>query len=358
MPDIVHIPAKVSGSRVVELTEEISGDSTRRLSVPTVIKYASAMSVATLVQTVITWGVHAADNTLVSDLNLSAPGTPRLLSRNAALLTAIELASRIEATDGRDITAACKELAATALERISSDIPQLASGVEVGSDRTVMAVDHEPALRYPRGIYPRGPLDEQARPFYTGRIRSDVSELRGRYPLGHRVLGISGQRPENWADRYSAAGGALGMVLFELMQNTDIHARTSMAGKPLVRSVRLMHVRGFAQSVDVLTRSDPANRALMEFYARAHASNPSASTPRFLAVSVLDSGPGLARTLLRRENIVSPSSPAHELRYFLRALRMTSSGSTREPLRGLGLRRVQTVLNELVSYASNSLSIS
>lgn len=54
---------------------------------------------------------------------------------------------------------------------------------------------------------------------------------------------------------------------------------------------------------------------------------------------------------MRRENILSPESPAHELRYFLRALRMTSSGSTREPLRGLGLRRVQTLLSELGGFA-------
>ena len=39
------------------------------------------------------------------------------------------------------------------------------------------------------------------------------------------------------------------------------------------------------------------------------------------------------------------------MQYFLRALRMTSSGSTREPMRGLGLRRVQTFVSALGGYA-------
>lgn len=351
MPDTIRIPARVSGRRVAELSAELARDGARRLFIPVSISFQDAMSVASLVQSVITWGVHPADNTLVCDVDTASVSGARLLARNAALLVAIELASRIEAPNGRDITVSCKALASRTLHESSNDVPQLATGVTVGTDRTMMAVDHDPALRFPRGIYPRGPLDEQARPFFTGRLRTDVSQLRGRHPLGHRVLGVSGQRPEGWADRYSATGSALGMVLFELLQNTDIHARTNIQGKPLARSVRLMHVRGYAQSVDVLTRSDPDNRPLMEFYARTRSANQPSGVMRFLAVSILDSGPGLARTLMRRENILSPESPAHELTYFLRALRMTSSGSTREPLRGLGLRRVQALLSELGGFA-------
>ncbi|MCT9819285.1 hypothetical protein N3K63_03185 [Microbacterium sp. W1N] len=341
----------MSAGRAREIIDELTAGGSPALSVPKSLSYVNALSVTSIAQAVITWGTHPATSTLITDLDLEDVDAARVLSRNAVLMTAIELADEIQRPDGADVTDRCKALAAFTLRHWSSDVPQIASGVEVGTDRTVMAVDHEPALRSPRGMYPRGDLDEQARPFFAGRAHADVHQMRGRHPFGHRVLGVSGQRPPNWADRYAATGHALGVVLFELFQNTDLHARLSVHGKLLPKSVRLMHARGFAQTRDVLSRSDPDNRGLMEYFARTSARESGGHTARFLSVSVLDSGPGMAGTLLRRQNITRPESPQQELTYFLRALRMTSGGSTREPMRGLGLRRVQSLLSALGGFA-------
>jgi hypothetical protein len=345
----IRIPKAVTAERAIQLSAEVV-DGTRPLHVPSRINYKSALSVSLVTQAIITWGARPVDGRLITDLDVEDARAGQTLTRNTPLLTGIAMATVIESTDGTDITDRARALAASVLSAESQDIPQLATGTTVGTDRAVIAVDHDPALQRPRGIYPRGPLDEEARPFYSGQLWTDVSRLRGRPPLGHRVLGISGHNPEGWGENYSATGSALGMLLFELLQNTDVHARTNVFGKPLPRSVRALHARGIAEKRDVLTRSDPGNRALMEFIANV----PTASTNeriRLLVVSVMDSGPGLAATLLRRENYLAPRSPAHEWEYFLRALRMTSSGSTREPLRGLGLRRVQTFLTALGGYA-------
>ncbi|TDN92222.1 hypothetical protein EV279_1740 [Microbacterium sp. BK668] len=325
-------------------------DGSRPLFIPKHVSYKNALSVSLVTQSVITWGVHPADGGLVTDIDLDDSRAAQDLARNTPLLAAFALATSVQTLDGVDITERAKALSRFTLTEWAADIPQLAQGITVGTDRAVMAVDHEPSVIRPRGIYPRPHLDEESRPLYAGRPWKDALELRGRRPLGHRVLGISGQNPEGWGDNYSATGSALGMLLFELLQNTDIHARRTVYGNPLPRSVRLLHVRGFSQERSVLVRSDPADTTLMNFYANAPAVAGNERL-RFLVISVLDSGPGLAATLLRRENYTAPTSPTHELEYFLRALRMTSSGSTREPMRGLGLRRVQTFLTALGGFA-------
>lgn len=345
----IRIPQSVTSARAVKLSEEVL-DGSRPLFIPKHVSYKNALSVALVTQAVITWGVHPADGTLVTDIDLGDSRAAQDLARNTPLLAAFALATNVQTVDGVNITERARELTRFTLTEWAADIPQRARGITVGTDRAVMAVDHEPALKPPRGIYPRAHLDEESRPLYAGRLWTDVLELRGRRPLGHRVLGISGQNPEGWGENYSATGSALGMLLFELLQNTDIHARRTVYGNPLPRSVRLLHVRGFSQERSVLVRSDPADTTLMNFYANAQAVAGTEQL-RFLVVSVLDSGPGLAATLLRRENYTAPKSPAHEREYFLRALRMTSSGSTREPMRGLGLRRVQTFLTALGGFA-------
>lgn len=350
MPNDISLPAKVSAARVAALTSAVS-DGTRRLVLPARPTYSSPLSVSLVTQAVLTWGTHPAASTVATDLDLNDPRAEEVLARNSPLLAATQLATTIETREGVNVTERVRAIASAALD-LSSDLPQAGTGASVGSDRTIIAVDHVPDRDRPRGIYPRGQLDEAARPFFAGKIGMDTRGFRGRLPLGHRALAVGGQLPNSWGEKYAGAGSALGMILFELLQNTDIHARNTVYGKPLPRSVRLAHIRGIGQTRDVLARSEPANHHLMRFYSQAQAADGAAARDwlRFIVVSVIDSGPGLARTLLRRENIVAPS-PRQEMQYFLRALRMTSSGSTREPMRGLGLRRVQTFVSALGGYA-------
>lgn len=344
----IRVPTSITAERAARLTAEVV-DGTRQLRVPARVSFKSGLSVSQVTQAIITWGVRPTPGVLVTDLDVSDPHASRTLARNTPLLAAIQLADTVQDEQGVDITTPIRALSTHTLETVTNDIPQLAMGTAVGSDRVVMAVDHNPRLTRPRGMYPLGPIDESSRPLYAGRLETDATQSRGRLPLGHRALGVSGQKPESWGSNYSAAGAALGMLLFELIQNTDIHARTTVDGKALPRSIRLLHVRSVSQPRTVLSRSEPENRALSNYLLTA--GEPHRAQQRLLVVSVLDSGPGLAATMLRRENILASPSPAHELRYLLRALRMTSSGSTREPMRGLGLRRVHTFLTALGGYA-------
>lgn len=346
MTETLNLPQIVSAARADEFAAAAnSGAST--LYVPSKVSFKGTVAASLATQAVITWGTKPAAAVLQTNLDVDAPRVSEALERNAPLLTAIHLARTVIDAAGNDITDRARALAEAATAS-SSDLPQLGTGVSVGTNRTVMAVDHIPDFEKPRGLYPHPALDEAARPFYAGYDRMDVSKLRGRAPLGHRALGVGPLNPEGFGDKYSATGRALGMLLFELVQNTDLHARRTARGHTLPKSVRLVQLRGYSQTRTTMSQTSDRND-LSNYYQRV----PSVGGDdqlRFLTVSVLDSGPGLARTLLARENEFSPT-PDKELEYFLRALRMTSRGRTREPMRGMGLRRVQRFLSALGGYA-------
>lgn len=344
----IKVSAKMDAAHAATLLAEVV-DGSRPLYVPKGIAFSDSLSVATVVQAVITWGTRPADGILATNFDPQAEGAGADLARNTPLLTAILFADSVLSRDGRDITAAARSLCAFALTEYAADIPPVAGGVRLGTDRAVIAADHVYQLARPRGIYPLRSLDESSRPLYAGAGRGDMLALRGRLPLGHRALGVSGQKPQSWGEKYSATGSAFGMLLFELLQNTDIHATRSVRGGPLRRSVRLLHLRGVSQKREAVLASATGNQHLINFYAKLPVS--SGGQVRFLVASVIDSGPGLARTLLRRENIMVPTSHDQERRYFLRAFRMTAGIRTGDPMRGLGLQRAQVFLTALGGYA-------
>jgi len=116
MPDVIRFPGRVTPRRARELIEELTNDPSRALIVPSSVSYVNPMSVAAIAQAVITWGTHPSPSVLITDLDPEDVDAARVLSRNAVLITAIELAAEVRALAGTVVTDRYKTLAAFTLQ--------------------------------------------------------------------------------------------------------------------------------------------------------------------------------------------------------------------------------------------------
>jgi hypothetical protein len=273
------------------------------------------------------------------------------LQRNTVLLTAILMADKVTGPGGADVTVDAYRAALAALKQ-ADNIPASGSGESVGSERAVIAADHIPPLRAPRGLYLHtsdGPtIAHEAVEVYAKKL---IEIPRPVWPLGWRVMGMSpvGLRHD---DRFAYDAYDLGKALFELVQNTHDHARSNALDARYTHSVRGVHVRALTQKRARLMESAAQQRDLSEYFAAF----PSGSKPstmsdqlRFVAVTVFDSGPGLAARTLWKSGLRGNARPEQELRAMLDALRKHDSGDD-DGLRGLGLTNVQKYLTKVGGY--------
>lgn len=283
----------------------------------------------------------------------------RSLNRNVVLLTAILYANSVVTDKDVDVTAAARRAALRALGK-APNIPTQGSGVEVGTERAVLAADHVYRFEAPSGLYhyPSGgaapTLHDDAHELYA-RDGVDPDE-RDQWPLGWRVLGMSPvfqTRKQSTWEGFSERAFALGDALFELMQNTDDHARTDAAGYPLKASVRGVHVRALNDTrgalIDSTDQSDLGNyfAALPDEEGRT---GDLSSRLRLVAVTVFDGGPGIAAKNLYAAGHRGDVTPKVELPKMLDTLRRSDAGHA-GGMRGLGLSRVQRYLTRVGGYA-------
>lgn len=359
----LRVPQKLRSEHVGPLLERIAR-STDFLNVPTKISTTDPLALPLALQSVVTWSRFNNGGVVRSTLEFASPHAPTALQRNVVLLTAVLMASTVETVSGEDVTGLARTAARAALADANT-FPSRASGQSVGADRSVVAADHVPGAEYPAGLYRRvenratrevvHEIDGYARELYA-RDHVDANR-RSDWPVGWRVLDmgrVSRIHNHEALDDFRAEANELGQVLFELMQNTHDHARTDEAGYTMRRSVRGIHVRSLTQTRGELIAGAAAHRDLAEYFSQLP-EKPGADRAadadrlRVLAVSVFDSGPGLAARLLWEEGIRYNASEPKELSAMLGALRRSDATGT--GLRGMGLTRVQRYLTEAGGYA-------
>lgn len=272
------------------------------------------------------------------------------LQRNTVLLTGILMSEKVTAPGGVDVTVGAYRAALAALEQADT-IPTPGSGVSVGSERSIVAVDHIPALRAPKGLYQytsKGPsIGPQAVDVYA---KKSLAFPRHQWPLGWRVMGLSPVGLRHDA-QFAEDAYELGKALFELVQNTHEHALTNALGARFTHSVRGVHVRALTQPRGRLVASARGQNDLAEYFAAFPTGGPLAADDqlRFIAVTVFDSGPGLAARTLWDVGLRGSATPDQERRALLGTLRKHDT-QDRDGLRGLGLTRVQRYLTAVGGY--------
>lgn len=361
----LRVPTKLTSGALDPLLVDVAR-STDPLQIPGRISTTDPLAIPLAVQSVLTWSRFNNGGVVRSAFDFADElHSARSLQRNVVLLTAVLMASEVRTLIGDDITGQAQRIARDALTE-STTIPLRASGQSVGADRSVLAADHVAGLEYPAGLYRRvesratrevsHEIDGHARELYA---RSHVDAARRvDWPLGWRVLDMGMVSRTSQTDAlalFRNEAYELGQVLFELMQNTHDHARTDDAGYVLRRSVRGIHVRAQTQTRSEIVDGAIAHRDLAEYFSQLPAT-PGATERgdedrlRALTVSVIDSGPGLAASILWGQGFRYNFTKDDELRAMLDALRR--SDATSQPgLRGMGLTRVQRYLTEVGGYA-------
>ncbi|BBA43230.1 MULTISPECIES: hypothetical protein [Burkholderia] len=157
---------------------------------------------------------------------------------------------------------------------------------------------------------------------------------------------------------------ALGTLLYELFRNTDEHATTDEQGRPYVKSLRAVMAKFISyeakDAADHLGEEDPPlafflmhNIANRRKYANAEGKREASKQTSLLELTVVDTGPGLARRWLSRhgqagEEIqsVSIDEEVSLVRkcFELHATTKTTAGS------GGGLSHVLQTLQQLNAY--------
>lgn len=160
-------------------------------------------------------------------------------------------------------------------------------------------------------------------------------------------LGTSAERPSHAQEQ------ALGIILYQLFKNTHDWARTDAHDHKYARSVRIIRSEYVADPLQTHLQHAYGDGTLSAFL--SHDSHKGEARPdakldmrRFLEVSILDSGPGLAARSLRALGIENPTL-AEEHGATLACLKKHMTSSSQRG-RGNGLHVVQELMTELRGY--------
>ncbi|GAC1381349.1 MAG: hypothetical protein NVSMB48_09140 [Marmoricola sp.] len=170
--------------------------------------------------------------------------------------------------------------------------------------------------------------------------------------LAHELLKVIGVGASS--DRPSPEQqGSLGTVLYQLFRNTHDWARTTVDDRKYERSVRILRSEYVGDSLATHLKhaeGDPGLQAYLKHDVHQGAQRVDAKKDmrRFLEVSILDSGPGLAARMLDSQRLTDPSlEQEHTALLACLKKHMTTS---QHPGRGNGLHVVQELMTELRGY--------
>ncbi|MFC7502404.1 hypothetical protein [Nocardioides sp. GCM10030258] len=146
---------------------------------------------------------------------------------------------------------------------------------------------------------------------------------------------------------------SLGTVLYQLFRNTHDWARTTVDDRKYERSVRILRSEYVGDSLATHLKhaeGDPGLQAYLkhDVHQGVQRADAKKDMRRFLEVSILDSGPGLAARILHSQRLTNPTlEQEHSALLACLKKHMTTS---QHPGRGNGLHVVQELMTELRGY--------
>lgn len=291
-------------------------------------------------QVIATWAQRNPNGRLQTYVNRSdvKGGLTKLLESDHGLF-AVLMAPTVLDVNGNEIVLEARHMAIRRLDHIA-DFPS----ARHGSQALIAAADHTsrstPSALYTSPISPIG-----------GKLRSEsaMSDLVKQF----------GSLPQ--VGRSSKRGllnniEPIAQIIHELFDNTHRYARHEADGLTAIQpSVRLIRAEAIGQSLELVSQRAIDQPALRTFL--KHASHESifdeqsagGGMRRFLELSVLDTGPGIASRRLLELGADTDVSEQTELSALIDCLRKHVSTSS-NAARGLGLDHVQTTLTNLRGY--------
>ena len=295
------------------------------------IKAAGLGGESALIQCLLTWARKNPTGSVITPLKLGVPSEEehslKHLSSRAYSFVAMLAANDVLAADqSTSIRARTNRACSLRVDAMARGLQKAAFG-----HRTFLAcVDHSTKANIPAFYFADGTL----------RNRNEFADLAEEL-LMSRAAAYTKRNIANATRR------GLGVLLYELIKNTNDWGRTDLGNAPLRPSLRGILFTRFNMLVSGALASAGGNSQL-ESFVKNMGSQSKDGYVRFLELSVFDSGPGLAVRWLNRavEGDVSLSDELDACFSCLSKHRTTSGASTR----GLGLYYVMKTLHDLRAY--------
>lgn len=324
----MRLPARFTIATCEQLLGELQGQRTDTIiSLPTRAKGHAAGGEAAMVQVLISW---ARQQRQVARLQTYAAdgGDAQVveLTRQLYGLSAALLADDASDQAARSIGEALQSAALRRLELLQGNNPRQGSR---GPQLEILCADHlgfsTPKLLYDR--FPDGSAKLKGRSAFVDLasvlLDSTIPDLAA-FPLDPNLR------------------TAIGNALYELIRNTEEHARSDERGNHLQRSLRGFQARRHGLLPAALLNVAEGAQPLLDYFALLH---PDAGRRQvqLLEVSVFDSGPGYAAQWLGRnpEEIAAEEERAAVLECFEKHSSRKSASSA-----GLGLSNVIAILRK------------
>ncbi|MGG6380630.1 hypothetical protein [Paenarthrobacter sp. NEAU-H11] len=322
--------------------QQIVSDSSQRLDlrIPHALKGDDLGGLASTLQVIATWArrnPHGRLRTYVPSTDAQA-SLESLLEHDHGLFSVL-MAPAVLDKSGNDITYAARRDAIRRLDRIADF-----SGAKRGSEALIAAADHT-SRHEPEALYTPASASASGKLRNEGAMARLVRQFGSLVQVGPRSKELLLQNAE-----------PIAQILHELLDNTHRYARFHTDGLTALNpSVRLVKAEAVSQSLDVLV-TRVKNQPLLYNYLR-HESHQSPlyqesvvqDMRRFLEISVLDTGPGIAARRLEELRQSENPSLHMEISALFDCLRKhvtTSSNLSR----GLGLDHVQSTLTTLRGF--------
>jgi hypothetical protein len=321
---MLHIDSKVTIADCEKILAKIDLAGPEILCA-TNVKHAHFGGEASLIQVIATWGRRYKEALLKSYDDGSGSVLAELV-RTAHGLTALTFARRTVSRDSKlDLTDRAISLASTQMDFVwQGSYRSAIKGVgtlllcSTLGDREFL-----PALYYPQiaGQPPKFRSESEIAQAMSKAFEASVSGAQFEKRLSHPKQAL------------------IGAVVFELLRNTDEHARTDLKGDNYARSVRGVLLREHnIKTSDIGAFSE--FHGLCDYLTALSNIPGKESRLLLLELSIFDSGPGLASRFLAKEHFSSPSEELTAIRECLRLHKTTKSASGA----GVGLYRTMIKL--------------
>lgn len=263
---------------VEQYIREICESENAVVLLPTRSRHRLGLHVA-LLQMLATWSRHAAEPVLRTyvrpEPDLRQVDLKSLCSSVVGLTAAI-LAKKVLA---KDSTVECTAEAREAARQTVLAMERGEAKFQRGTTFAVMCFDNTSRALQPEYYYPGGEVKTQ----------EHFVEIFRRFLMQCEVPLRQGESTQTMR--------SIGVFLYELFRNTHDHARVTITGRPIRRSARGILVSQIRGRAEIVQRTHGTYGPLSE-YLDSSALQGSDGVARVVEVSIVDSGPGLARRFL------------------------------------------------------------